>query len=85
MPDKHAQPSCLGSELTTMRRTLYLPIAGLVPDARCLLYTGHLASETRPHSWLSHGREAVEGPSAVPQDSAVMLAVLQSAIPFTSS
>ncbi len=37
----------------------------------CMLHTGHLASEIRPHSWLSHGGKIAEGSSAIPQDTAV--------------
>ncbi len=44
----------------------------------CMLHTGHLASEVRPHSWLSNGGKVVEGPLAIPQDAAVdNLAILK--------
>ena len=37
----------------------------------CMLHTGHLASEVRPHSWLGNGRKTVEGSPAPTQDSAI--------------
>ncbi len=44
----------------------------------CMLHTGHLASEVRPHSWLSNGGKITEGSSAIPQDAAVdILAILE--------
>ena len=42
----------------------------------CMLHTGHLASEVRPHSWLSNGGKITEGSSAVPQDTAVDIFVV---------
>ena len=37
----------------------------------CMLHTGHLTSEIRPHSWLSNGGKIAEGSPAIPQDTAV--------------
>lgn len=43
----------------------------------CMLHTGNLASEIRPHSWLSNGGKIAEGSSAIPQDAAVDILTTQ--------
>ncbi len=77
-------PTCSGLTFDPCDTCLHGPctsILNVMMDAHslsCMLHTGHLASEVRPHSWLSNGGKIAEGSSAIPQDAAVdILAILK--------
>ena len=64
--------ACMGLSLLHLDVTLLHVSQPRCPCLSCMLYTGHPSSEARPHSRLGNGRKIAEGPSAFPQDAAVV-------------